>query len=97
LIPEDQIEWRGNSKIWAIESFFEMLKDHFRKLNFVPTSSHEVGDVWAAQDGYGKETLRKVQTIYRKHGWPDVERFNKQECAAEVKTLVDERAQSSEG
>jgi hypothetical protein len=97
LIPEDQIEWRGNSKIWAIESFFEMLKDHFRKLNFVPTSPHEVGDVWAAQDGYGKETLRKVQTIYRRHGWPDVERFNKQECAAEVKTLVDERAQSSEG
>jgi hypothetical protein len=97
LIPEDQVEWRANSGVWAIEMFFEMLKDHFRKLNFVPTSPYEVKDMWAGQEGFGRETLRKVQTVYRKHGWPDVARFNKHECAAEVKQLVDERAQSSEG
>jgi hypothetical protein len=91
LIPEDQLDWRANSGVWAIEMFFEMLKDHFQKLNFVPTSPHEVGDMWAGREDYGRETLRKVQMIYRKHGWPDVARFNKQECAAEVETLVNER------
>jgi hypothetical protein len=91
LIPEDQVDWRANSGVWAIEMFFEMLKDHFQKLNFVPTSPHEVGDMWAGREDYGRETLRKAQMVYRKHGWPDVTRFNKQECAAEVETLVNER------
>jgi hypothetical protein len=38
-----------------------------------------------------KETRALVQNIYRKYGWPELARFNKQECAAEVKTLLDER------
>jgi hypothetical protein len=45
--------------------FFEMLKDHFGKLNFVPTSPHEIGDMWAGQEDYGRETLRKAQMVYR--------------------------------
>jgi hypothetical protein len=92
FIPEDQVEWRGNSRVWAIQMFFEILKDHFRRLNFVPTSPHKVDDIWVGSEGFGREILRKIQMVYRKHGWQDVARFNKQECAAEVETLVNERA-----
>jgi hypothetical protein len=91
LITEDQAGWRGNSSIWAIETFFEMLKEHFRKLDFVPMKPYEVTDVWVEQSDYMKETRALVQNIYRKHGWPELARFDKQECAAEVKTLLDKR------
>lgn len=94
LIPEDQVEWRAGSGIWPIETFFKMLKDHFLKLNFVPIGPREVKDVWVSQIDHAKETQIAVQNIYRKHGWPDMARFNKQACSAEVKTLLEERAPS---
>lgn len=94
LIPEDQMEWRAGSGIWPIETFFKMLKANFLKLNFVPIGPREVQDVWDARDQYGKETQVIVQNIFRKHGWPNTARFNKQACSAEVKTLLEERAPS---
>jgi hypothetical protein len=94
LIPEDQVEWRAGSGIWPIETFFTMLKAHFQMLNFVPMGPREVQDVWVAQGDYAKETQVAVKKIYRKHGWPDMARFNKQACSAEVKTLLEERASS---
>lgn len=94
LIPENQVEWRAGSGIWPIEAFFKMLKANFQKLNFVPIGPREVQDVWVARDDYAKETQVAVQNIYRKHGWPNVTRFNKQACSAEVKTLLEERAPS---
>jgi hypothetical protein len=92
LISEDQVEWRAGSGVWAIEDFFEMLKYHFRKLNFVPIGPREVQDVWDHRNAHEKETQVAVQNVYRKHGWPDMARFNKQACSAEVKTLLEESA-----
>jgi hypothetical protein len=94
LIPEDQVEWRASSGIWPIETFFKMLKANFQELNFVPIGPREVQDVWDARDEYAKKTQVAVQNIYRKHGWPDMARFNKQACSAEVNTLLVERAPS---
>lgn len=94
LIPEDQVEWRAGSGIWPRETFFKMLKANFEKLNFVPIGPRMVQDVWVARDDYAKETQVAVQNIYRKHGWPNMARFNKQACLADVKTLLEERAQS---
>ncbi|KAI8932414.1 hypothetical protein NX059_010600 [Plenodomus lindquistii] len=91
LIPEDQVEWGASSGIWPVDTFFEMLKAHFRKLNFVPIASREVQDVWVSQDGYAKQTLVAVQNIHRKHGWPNMAHFSKQSCSVEIETLLGER------
>ncbi|PVH94910.1 hypothetical protein DM02DRAFT_618281 [Periconia macrospinosa] len=88
LIPEDQVEWRGACGIWSIENFFKMLKEQFRKLNFVPIGPREVQDVWVGQADELKETQVAVQNIYRKHGWPDMARFNREACRAEVKLAI---------
>jgi hypothetical protein len=56
LISKDQVEWRAGSGVWAIEDFFEMLKYHFRKLNFVLIGPREVQDVWDHRDAHEKET-----------------------------------------
>ncbi|KAK7188774.1 hypothetical protein PSPO01_05407 [Paraphaeosphaeria sporulosa] len=92
LIPKDQAEWRAGSGIWPIETFFQMLKANFQKLNFVPIGTREVQDVWVARDGHAKETQVVIQNIYRKHGWPIMARFNENACCAEIKTLLEERA-----
>lgn len=45
LIPEDQVDWRCESGVWAIKDFFEMLKRNFEQLNFVPVGSRIVNAV----------------------------------------------------
>jgi hypothetical protein len=40
--PEEEVKWRAESVPWAVKDFFEVLKDLFRDLKFVPISSTEV-------------------------------------------------------
>lgn len=68
LIPEDQVDWRASSGMRPVETFFEMLKVHFRKLNFMPIGPRKVQDVWDSRGDYEKETQVAIQKIYRKHG-----------------------------
>jgi hypothetical protein len=45
LISYDQAQWRAGEGVWAITDFFEMLKFHFRELNFVPVGLGQVKDI----------------------------------------------------
>jgi hypothetical protein len=87
--PENEVEWRSESPAWAIADFFELLKDHFRELNFLPISSKTVIDVWVPSRPSG--LLRLVQDIYREHGWPDLGKYRKQECLEAVQTALEEQ------
>ncbi|KAF1360387.1 hypothetical protein EJ07DRAFT_116800 [Lizonia empirigonia] len=89
---DHELDW---GPCWPVRDFFEMLKNHFRDLNFVPKNSHQVIDVWTTthEDGHpiplGIPEL--LQPIYRKHGWPDLQTYSKEECLKEVKSTLKEK------
>ncbi|TPX09971.1 uncharacterized protein E0L32_008818 [Thyridium curvatum] len=88
----DNETWRYASAAWAILDFFEMLKDQYRQLNFVPFTPWTVRDVWLrAPPGVG-EMLDVLPGIYREHGWPDIDRYRKEECLRAVRATLLDRA-----
>lgn len=65
------INWRLNSVAWAILDFFEILKDQFRQLNYVPISPRKVryaDGIEQMSTAQGKEGMPTVQAVYRAHG-----------------------------
>ncbi|KFY42916.1 hypothetical protein V494_02164 [Pseudogymnoascus sp. VKM F-4513 (FW-928)] len=86
--PENEEGWRSSNPAWAIADFFELLKDHFRSLQFVPLGRRLVAENFSdAADG--EEGMRHmVQDIYRGYGWPNVEQYRKQECLEAVNTAL---------
>jgi len=90
---EEQAGWRGDSRAWSIPDFFEILKDQFRELNYVPISSRTVKDATKGDN----EMLELVRGIYREHGWPDLDCYRKRECLKAVKEALKERYPGEEG
>ncbi|EFQ33956.1 hypothetical protein CGRA01v4_12437 [Colletotrichum graminicola] len=90
--PENEAEWRGDAAHWAVKDSFETLKDQFITLSFIPTDSETVRDIYTVAvrnlpcDGW----IERVQAIYRNHGWPDLEKFRKEECLKVIKTALRE-------
>ncbi|KAL1610147.1 hypothetical protein SLS60_001812 [Paraconiothyrium brasiliense] len=82
---ENETEWRAEGKAWAIADFFEVLKEQFRKLKFIPINGKEVKDVYEMSDERTEEGLREIQGTFREHGWPDLSRYRKHECMAAVR------------
>ncbi|OBT49596.1 hypothetical protein VE04_10008 [Pseudogymnoascus sp. 24MN13] len=76
---------------WAIPDFFEVFKDQFRKLNFVPISPRLVMDDYTPATGDDDGMVPMVQDIYREHGWPDLQRYRKRECLEAVRAALKER------
>jgi hypothetical protein len=85
---EEEADWRCDAPAWAIADFFELLKDQFRELSFIPTSPRTVLD---ADSIYGPDEeglIPMLQDIYRQHGWPDLERYRKRECLQAVQAAL---------
>lgn len=84
----DEAGWRADSGAWTVTDFFETLKDQFRELKFVPVSRHRVYDVYT--HGMPEGMLEMVQSIYREHGWPDLEQYRKTECLQAIRKALHE-------
>ncbi|KAJ8119107.1 hypothetical protein ONZ43_g3857 [Nemania bipapillata] len=87
--PEEDV-WRGNAGAWEIKDFFELLKDEFRSLHFIPISSVAVIDTYATFSQRKQGQIPMVQEILRSYGWPDTTRYNKREALEQVKKAVRE-------
>lgn len=87
--PEREADWRVSSAVWAIEDFFEVLKEQFRELRFVPVSPWQVLDVFTGYQRDDQGLVPMLQDIYRSHGWPDLERYNKRDCLRNVKAALE--------
>ncbi|KAK1622506.1 hypothetical protein BDP81DRAFT_386174 [Colletotrichum phormii] len=89
--PENEADWRGGAAGWTVKGFFEVLKDQSLKLKFIPTSLLYVIDVyaWLIPDSGG--LVERLQGIYRQHGWPDLDNFQKQECLEAVETTLEQQ------
>jgi hypothetical protein len=92
LDDDDEMNW---GPCWPIRHFFEMLKNHYRCLNFIPRDAHHVIDIWTDSTVDGDPIPvgipEMLQGIYRKHGWPDLNKYRKEECLAEVVRELDEK------
>ncbi|KAH9894696.1 hypothetical protein F4778DRAFT_747921 [Xylariomycetidae sp. FL2044] len=76
--PENEWVWRGNAVAWAIPDLFEQLKDEFRRLNFFPISRTLVDQVYNVDGVDG--SVKPTQKVFRDHGWPDLEKYDKEAC-----------------
>jgi hypothetical protein len=89
---DDDINW---GPCWPVRHFFEMLKNQFRQLNFIPKDEYDVVDVWTdiSSDGepIPKGFTDLLQSIYRKHDWPEISNYHKEECLAELKQELDQK------
>jgi hypothetical protein len=83
-ITTDEADWRSDSVAWAIPDIFELLKDLFRQLFYIRISPRRV---CYARPMKGRLMLAD---IYRAHGWPDLERYDKQACLKAVQDLMGE-------
>ncbi|TPX10620.1 uncharacterized protein E0L32_008506 [Thyridium curvatum] len=87
-----EAEWRADAPAFTIPAFFELLKDQFRELKFVPIGRRTVTDVYVTHIHPSMEGLiPMVQDIYRQHGWPDLDRYRKDECIAAVQKAIREK------
>ncbi|RYO77450.1 hypothetical protein DL764_010220 [Monosporascus ibericus] len=77
--PENEAVWMAECGSWAITDFFEVIKDEFRKLHFIPENSRSVVDIYTTFPG-SREVIPVMQDIYRRHGWPDLQRYRNREC-----------------
>lgn len=82
----EDVEW---GPCWPIRQFFIMLKNHFIKLNFIPHSSSRIIQIWTERytdhEQIPKGVPQFLQSIYHKHGWPNLEVYQKEACLAELK------------
>jgi hypothetical protein len=88
---DEEAEWRAEGTTWAIPDFFAELKDHFRRLDFVPLSSKRVVDVWTRGRPDYEAMLTGVQDIYRQHGWPNLDNYDKTACLTTVTKFIEEQ------
>lgn len=86
------IEW---GPCWPVHHFFAMLKNHYLKLNFIPYDFRTVIDIWTEETPSGRPIPKGIpqllQSIYHRNGWPDLEKFNKEACLAELKKELAEK------
>lgn len=73
-----------------------MLKANFKTLNFVSIKSDRVRAAWYGDTAEGKKELKKVQKIYRDHGWPDSTRYCKYDCLAAIEAMLEDRKKGTE-
>jgi hypothetical protein len=89
-MPEDEAVWRYSASTWTVEDFFEVLKEQFKQLYWLPISSRTViSDDFT--ELHNEHNLHKMlQDIYRQHGWPDLDVYNKAECLEAVRKAMAE-------
>ncbi|KAK1997711.1 hypothetical protein LX36DRAFT_711440 [Colletotrichum falcatum] len=62
--PENKADWRGDAARWTVKDFFEILKDQFIALGFIPISPLRVLDVHTGHYPCLDDWMKTVQAIY---------------------------------
>ena len=95
LDPDDTVskeaDWRYEATAWTVSTFFEVLKDQFIQLQWLPISPFSVR-AFKYSDYRGEEgMMAMLQETYREHGWPDLAVYRKSDCLEAVKKAMTER------
>ncbi|KAF2667340.1 hypothetical protein BT63DRAFT_426236 [Microthyrium microscopicum] len=68
----------------GVSHFFEILKNEFMKLN----SKTKVLNGYRKDSPNALAAIEKVRGIYREHGWPKIEQFDKRKCLAAIEAAT---------
>lgn len=71
-VPENELEWREDYKTWTIEKFFEILKNQYLQLHYLPISPRKVLVQDAKSDP--DPMLSMLQAVYSQTGWKSLAR-----------------------
>jgi hypothetical protein len=94
--PKEVPEWQ-TSPAWSVRDFFELLKDCFRELRTIPLSRNEVYDLDTIRyDSETLEALSLVRDVFREHGWPDLDRYRKEDCLRAARRVMEEKFPNEE-
>ena len=90
-----EVPWLFPSGTWTVVDFFDMLKDLFRSMLFVPGNQNQVYDIGDTRE----EEQDKIHVIMRTfwdHGWPDLKLYAEQKgkCVELVARYVDQWCQA---
>jgi hypothetical protein len=91
FVPANEGEWREQAPAWPIADFFEVLRRTLRNSFFCLIARRMVRDVYAGYADDQRNMEHMVQSIYREHGWPDIQRYRKEECLEAVQKAMEER------
>ncbi|KAH7379440.1 hypothetical protein DE146DRAFT_672950 [Phaeosphaeria sp. MPI-PUGE-AT-0046c] len=84
---DQEAGWRGDAPAWTIPDFFAMLRREFEQLRFIPVNTRQVINSWSEYSDDG-ELEAMLQGIYREHGWPNLENYQKEECLQAVQQAL---------
>jgi hypothetical protein len=87
---QEEADWRCDAPAWTITDFFAMLREQFEQLRFIPINGRQVIDSYSEYSDDG-EMEPMLQEIYREHGWPKLEDYNKEECIQAVEQALAEK------
>ncbi|KAK3297830.1 uncharacterized protein B0H64DRAFT_373128 [Chaetomium fimeti] len=88
-VSQEEADWRYGATAWTIPDFFEVLKDQFIRLNWLPISHFTVRE--AQGEYHGEEgMMAMLKDTYRQHGWPDLTVYSKSDCVKAVKKAMAE-------
>jgi hypothetical protein len=90
-VPEVEMAWRTQCAPWAVKDFFEVPKDLYRDLKFILINFTQVIDVYATLAPGSDGMIDTLQSIYREHGWPDLNVHRKEECLEAVREVMEEQ------
>lgn len=95
--PENEAETFRDAGTWTIPDFFQVLKEQYQNLTFLPHSSTRVYDVKAGEhpDDAGKNRL--IEGIFRQHGWPNMQDYRKDDCLKAIRSALLEHDYSTNG
>ncbi|KAK8108205.1 uncharacterized protein PG998_010218 [Apiospora kogelbergensis] len=89
--PEAELAWRADGPGWAVSDLFEQLRGEFRELSFVPVGPKEVIDDYSNHSGEsGDGSTAALREVYRSHGWPDLDKYKKEDCLEAVRNTLQE-------
>jgi hypothetical protein len=89
-VSEEEADWRHGATACEISDFFEVLKDQFIQLNWIPVSRFAVRGVLLGNWPHKEGIMSRLQDIYRQHGWPDLAVYRKSECMEAVRKAIEE-------
>ncbi|OAA42197.1 hypothetical protein NOR_05046 [Metarhizium rileyi] len=80
--------FRGDAGTWAIPDFFQVLKEQYQNLSFLPQSSMRVCDAKMAEHPTDAGKNKLIEGIFHQHGWPDLQNYQKDDCMRAIRTAL---------
>ncbi|KAF2149777.1 hypothetical protein K461DRAFT_259621 [Myriangium duriaei CBS 260.36] len=86
-----EAQWFMQCMTWTVPDFFELLKIKIRELEYIPLTYQKVFHKGKPEDDPECiDPISKAENIYREHGWPDQDRYRKQECMVTIRSMPEE-------